>query len=62
MTDNENSEIRALNVIRNLINSGESVSFSGTGKSMEPTIREGTDKVILSPVDRPLKRGDICLC
>lgn len=61
MTDSENNENAfTLKIITEIIKSGESVCFTGTGNSMLPTINPETDKIILSPVNRRLKKGDIC--
>ena len=38
---------------------GQDVIFSPRGASMLPTIKEGRDKVTLSPAPEKLKRGDI---
>ena len=44
-----------------LFSKGKSVAFSPRGTSMRPMLREGRDSVILSRVDRPLKKYDVIL-
>lgn len=62
MNDNERFDNAfMLRVITETVNAGQNVRFSGTGTSMMPTINPETDTVILSPITRPLKTGDICL-
>lgn len=48
-------------VIKEQLSSGNSVEFAPTGTSMLPLIKEGRDSVILSPVQRVLKKYDIPL-
>lgn len=46
-------------LIRERLEAGQSVRFSPHGTSMLPMLRQGRDRVILSPVSGPLKKYDI---
>ena len=50
-----------LPLIRAQLAEGKSVTFSPRGVSMLPMLRQGIDKVTLSPVNGPLKRLDLPL-
>lgn len=58
MTD-KLSPAEALPRIRSIVASGGSCRLVVTGSSMEPFLRDERDAVILSPISRPLRRGDI---
>ena len=48
--------------VENIISQGESVEILVRGKSMAPYLRDGTDKVVISPVGQTeLQKGDIVL-
>ena len=46
-------------LIKNAIENGNSFSFVAFGNSMSPFICGGKDKVTLSPIKTPLRKGDI---
>lgn len=46
-------------ILESKIRDGHSFSFTASGVSMLPFIRNGKDQVTLSPITRPLKAGDI---
>lgn len=48
-----------ISLICESLDGGQNVIFSPRGASMLPTIKEGRDKVTLSPAPEKLKRGDI---
>ena len=48
-------------IISECINAGRSVEISPRGVSMLPLIREGRDSVVLSPVNREMKKYDLPL-
>lgn len=48
-------------IIEERIGAGHSVELAVRGRSMLPTLKEGRDSVILSPINRELKRYDIPL-
>ena len=48
-------------IIRETLAAGRSVQFSPRGTSMLPMIRQGTDKVTLSPLPDTLKKYDLPL-
>lgn len=45
-----------------ILHAGGVVTLTATGASMRPTIRGGTDRVLLKRIDRCLRRLDILLC
>ena len=47
-------------LIRDALAAGGEIWVSGAGQSMHPTVRDG-DVVLLSPVRRAVKRGDVVL-
>ena len=48
-----------LPVIREIIEEGNDVSLTVSGNSMLPFVISMRDKVVLSPIKQPLKKGDI---
>lgn len=48
-----------LDVMRELVEGGKSVSITVAGSSMSPFLIHGRDRVFFEKPDRPLKRGDI---
>jgi len=48
-------------LVEQFIAEGINVCFTVTGNSMWPLIRHKTDSVLLSPLDRPIRLGDIVL-
>lgn len=48
-------------IISECINAGRSVEISPRGVSMLPLIREGRDSVVLSPLNREIKKYDLPL-
>lgn len=50
-----------LPLIQSQLEAGKSVTFSPRGVSMLPMLRQGKDKVTLSPVKGPLKKYDLPL-
>ncbi len=44
-----------------ILESGASFRLAVTGGSMVPFLAGGRDSVMLSPIDRPLRRGDVIL-
>ncbi len=50
-----------LDLIKKSIAENEDFVVSGGGESMRPFINPDTDKIVLSPIKAPLKKGDICL-
>ncbi len=49
----------ALPRMTEILNSGDSFRLMVTGNSMLPFLRHRQDRVILAPVSRPIRRGDI---
>ena len=43
------------------VRSGHTVTFTVRGYSMRPFIEHERDKVVLAPIDSPLRRGDVIL-
>ena len=50
-----------LGAVKDLVLSGRTVSLTVTGGSMTPFLAGGRDRVFLSPVTAPLKRGDVVM-
>lgn len=50
-----------LPIFLNQLNNGKKIRLSPSGNSMYPFIFGGRDAVILEKIDRPLRRGDICM-
>lgn len=50
-----------LPVLRELVESGQSVRLTVSGSSMSPLLCHQRDSVLLEPIRRPLRRGDIAL-
>lgn len=50
-----------MELLRGILSEGRDVSLTVTGNSMAPFLIGNRDRVLLSPVRRPLKRGDIAL-
>ena len=50
-----------LGAVKDLVLSGRTVSLTVTGGSMTPFLAGGRDRVFLSPVTAPLKKGDIVM-
>ncbi len=48
-------------LLKEFFDAGPPLPLTVTGNSMLPFLVHGRDRVILSPVDRPLKRGDLVL-
>ena len=48
-------------VIEEILSSGGKVKITASGKSMEPVIRNGTDTVVISKIQKSLSVGDIVL-
>lgn len=47
--------------IKELLSSGNMITTSTVGRSMEPLLYEHDTSVMVSPVNRPLKKGDMVL-
>lgn len=52
---------RFLQMLEETFANGATFALTITGNSMEPTFRNGQDRVILSPLERPLRKGDVPL-
>ena len=50
-----------IGVLKELLADGKQVSLAVTGSSMEPFLTGGRDQVLLVPVKRSLKKGDLVL-
>lgn len=50
-----------IGVLKELLADGKQVSLAVTGSSMEPFLTGGRDQVLLAPIKRPLKKGDLVL-
>lgn len=50
-----------MEVVRETVSQGESITVDGTGDSMRPFIQPETDRIVLSPLPEKLKVGNICL-
>ena len=50
-----------LGALRSIVEEGKEVRLTVTGSSMNPFLIHMRDSVILGPVDRPLRRGDIVM-
>ena len=62
LMEQQNISLKALiPVIREVLASGGEFSLKPRGISMLPYLREGRDTIILSPLKRPPKRGDVLL-
>lgn len=48
-----------METIRELLKEGREVSFVITGSSMSPFLIHERDRILISPVNRPLKKGDM---
>lgn len=57
--DSKQTPQQALPKIQQLLSEGKSCRLQVTGTSMVPFLRSEKDAVILSPLDRPARRGDI---
>ena len=52
---------QVLPLIQECLAAGQDVSFTPRGISMQPMLRNGQDSVVLSPVNKPLKKYDLPL-
>ena len=50
-----------IGTLRSIVEGGNEVRLTVTGSSMAPLLIHQRDSVILGPVDRPLRRGDIVM-
>lgn len=61
MREKETQLSALLPIIREKLDAGQNVTFSPRGVSMQPMLKQGRDRVTLSPVKGPLKKYDLPL-
>ena len=61
MREKETQLSALLPIIQEKLDAGQNVTFSPRGVSMQPMLKQGRDRVTLSPVKGPLKKYDLPL-